>query len=374
MRIGIDARELRGRPTGVGRYLSHLLQSWANLDEASAHTFVLYSPEKGLPPSPSAAFGLGGLRVETREIPGATGTWWEQVRLASALAHDAPDVLFAPAYSAPIATRTPVVLTIHDVSFLAHPEWFPPRSRIRRRVVTTLAARRARRVVTVSRFSKGEIVSRLGVPEDRVVVVPEGVTRLPSVVSAGEDRREPIVLFVGSIFNRRHLPELIRAVAVVAARNRDVRLEVVGDDRTFPRQDLAATIEAAGLAGRATMRSYVPDEVLADLYDRAGVFAFLSDYEGFGLTPLEALAAGIPVVVGDTPVAREVLEDAASFVSTTDVAAIASALERLLFDGAARKSALRRAPAVLGRYSWARAGRQTLEVLLGACRPGRRTG
>jgi glycosyltransferase involved in cell wall biosynthesis len=367
VRIGIDARELCGRPTGVGRYLTHLLTSWGHSAEAAEHRFSLYAPAGEPGDRLPARLAASGLRVETRTVPGGSGTWWEQVNLASALRRDRPDVLFAPAYTSPLAVRIPTVLTIHDVSFLAHPEWFPLRLRVRQRLVTTVAARRARMVLTDSEFSRGEIVRRLGIAPARIQVIPLGLTRpareRPSSVERG---REPLILFVGSIFNRRHLPDMIQAVAVVAHRRPEVRLEIVGDDRTYPPQDLGAIAAAAGIGDRTRVRSYVADDVLAGLYARAGAFVFLSDYEGFGLTPLEALSYGVPVLVGDTPVAREVYGDAASYVATTDVAAAAAALDAILFDAETRAALLSKADAVLGRYSWERAGRQTLSALIGA--------
>lgn len=370
MIIGIDGRELCGRATGVGRYLAHLLQAWDRLPAARAHRFVLYLPQ----PGGEAVPRLATLRLETRLVAGGSGTRWEQLHLPSALRGDRPDVLFAPAYTAPIATRVPVVLTLHDLSFVAHPEWFPPRDRYRRRLLAWLSARRARRILTDAEFSRTEVENRLGIAREKVRVIPLAVTRPPAATGRpanGPNGAPPprrTVLFVGSIFNRRHLPELIEAFGRVAQQQPDVRLEIVGDNRTYPRQDLAAIAAGAGVGGRTTLRSYVTDEVLDGLYAGAGVFAFLSDYEGFGLTPLEALSAGVPILVGDTPVAREVYGDAAAFVAPTDVAGIARDLERLLSDAAARAALLARAPAVLGRYSWERTGRETLDALVEAAR------
>ena len=365
MRIGIDARELCGRPTGVGRYLSRLLSAWASMPEASAIDLILYAPQEIDPTRPPLSTARPHTKV--RVLRGGSGTWWEQVTLASALRRDLPDVLFAPAYTAPLAIRTRTVLTIHDVSFLAHPEWFPATMRVRQRVITTAAARRARQVVTDSEFSRGEIAARIGIPPERIRVVPLGLTSPAGVGPAESSRaREPLVLFVGSIFNRRHLPETIQAVAAIARRRPEIRLEIVGDNRTFPHQDLDAVARAAGIADRTAIRSYITDETLAALYARAGAFVFLSDYEGFGLTPLEALSCGVPIVVGDTPVAREVYGDAARYVGTSNVEAVAAALDALLFDDGARQALLSRAPGLLERYSWARAGRETLDVLLEA--------
>jgi len=130
MRIGIDARELSGRATGVGRYLSGLLNEWARPGhEAGRHEFVLYA---------STAIGaeLDARRFGTRLIPGAPGTWWEQVRLPRAIPQDHLDVWFGPAYTAPLSLKLPTVITIHDVSFAAHPEWFSLREGLRRRWLT----------------------------------------------------------------------------------------------------------------------------------------------------------------------------------------------------------------------------------------------
>jgi alpha-1,3-rhamnosyl/mannosyltransferase len=111
---------------------------------------------------------------------------------------------------------------------------------------------------------------------------------------------------------------------------------------------------------------YVTDEQLASLYREAGAFAFLSAYEGLGLTPLEALAAGVPPVLLDTVVARESCGDAAVYVPAGDLRATTAALESVLFDEAERRRILAAAPAELAKYSWPRAARETLAVLVTA--------
>lgn len=365
--VAIDGRELGGKPTGVGRFLSNLLAAWERLPAARDHRFVLYVPPSAFARPWSerrASADRPGLSVEVRVVPGGGGgTWWEQVRLAAAVRRDRPDVLFSPAYSAPLAAGVRVVVALHDVSFLAHPEWFPPRSRWRRRLLAAWSARRASAVFTISQFSREEIIARLGVPADRVRVVPlapGGPCARPGIP------REPMVLFVGSIFNRRHVPELIAACGRLAERHADLRLEIAGEDRTYPRQDLAAAARASGLGDRLAFHAYLPDERLAELYGRASAFVFLSDYEGFGLTPLEALSAKVPVVLGDTPVAREVCGEAAVYVPTGEVAAIAGAIEAVLYDAATRERLLGAAPTILSRYSWERVARETLSVLLDA--------
>ena len=351
LRIGVDARELLGDTTGVGRYLGELLRRWASRTDASTRRFVLYAPE----PLPLALpSGATELRITGR----GRGTWWEQTYLRSAIHADRPDVFFAPAYTAPLATDVPLAVTIHDISFVAHPEWFRAGEGTRRRWLTRRAAHKASVIFTDSEFSRREIESYLRVERSRLRVIPPGVT--PRATSSSTDARDPLVLFVGSIFNRRRVPDLIAAFAQSTRDIPQARLAIVGDDRTWPKQDLAAAAHQHGVAARTDFMRYVPDEVLSDLYRRARVFVFLSEYEGFGLTPLEALAAGAPVVMLDTPVAREVCADAAVFVRRDDIPAAAAAIRRLLTEPASAQPLLARASAVLARFSWQQAADQTL--------------
>jgi glycosyltransferase involved in cell wall biosynthesis len=393
MHIAIDARELAGKPTGVGTYLAHLLDEWLRMRSAAAHRWTLYVPENGGRPfdshrggalargrqaagegraCPAEAAGRmreahGGSQTagvapfERRLVRGRAGTWWEQRALAGAIRRDRPDVLFAPGYTAPLATTVPIVLTVHDVSFFARPDWFGPREGFRRRLITRWSARRARSIVTVSEFSKSEIVAWLGVPEARVHVIRHGISRPERPLQA--DCRPPIVLYVGSILNRRRVPDLIRVFASVLSKVPDARLEIVGDNRTHPQEDLGGLASSLGVLDRVMLRSYVADEELASLYGQARVFAFLSEYEGFGFTPLEALAHSVPIVVLDTPVAREVYGAAALYVPAGDLAATADALMRLLLDPGLRAAQLQQAEGILARYCWSEAARLTLDVI-----------
>jgi glycosyltransferase involved in cell wall biosynthesis len=365
MKIAIDARELAGRPTGVGRYLAELLRAWDALPGALAHEFALCAAaDVSTPPLPR-------LRVSQHLSPGS-GTWWEQRVLPRLAAHAGAGVLFAPAYSGPLFPRMPMVVTIHDVSFAAHPEWFGPREGLRRRLTTRAAAWRAHRVLTVSDFSKREIVRCLGTDASKIDVVYSGATTLdgdaggPPAGTARPDAGPGQVLFVGSVFARRHVPALIEGFGRLARRRPGVTLEIVGDNRSRPRIDLDALVRVHAPDGRVRLRHYVSDVELAALYRGADAFAFLSEYEGFGLTPLDALAAGLPIVVLDTEVAREIYGPAAVYINSPDPALVEAALEAALFDAETRGRVLDAAPHVLERYSWREAAQRTLQVLLAA--------
>ena len=388
MRIGIDGRELSGPRTGVGRYVANLCREWAA--DAAGREVLVYAPDE------AGLTGLGGsgrgARVAVRAVPGAPGVWWEQTALARAADADRLDVFFGPAYSIPLRLAAPAVVALHDISFAVHPEWFGWREGIRRRWLARRAASRAARVVTVSEFARAEIVREFDLDPARVVRVYDGIeapapapsrldgraaaladdprTAAEAQAPAGSEAQATapaegpaLVLFVGSIFNRRHLPTLIAAFARVVRGRPDARLAIVGADRTHPAQDLPACAEAAGVADRVDLCGPLPDAELAALFRRARVFAFLSEYEGFGMTPLEALAAGVPAVVGDSEVAREVCGDAARYVPVDDAAAVAREIVRLLEDEALRARLLARGAARLERFTWRRAAAEMLDVL-----------
>jgi len=367
MRIAVDARELVGRPTGVGRYLAEILRAWGDLAGAHAHEFVLCAPDRV--PMPTS------LRGEAIAAAGS-GTMWEQFTMPRLVARSGADVLFAPGYTGPVlgsladpfsGAGVPMVVTIHDVSFAAHPEWFSWREGRRRRIVTRLTARKAARVITVSDFSKQEIVRHLGVSQTRVEVIYSGVTRM-TPEGPPHSGGDATVLFVGSLFNRRHIPELLSGFERVAGRHPSVRLVLVGDNRTRPHIDVDQLIAHSPARDRISARAYVDDADLASLYGQARAFVFLSEYEGFAMTPLEALAFGVPVVLLDTDVAREIYGPAATYVERPDPALIAEGLERALFDEEERTRTLSAAGPQLERYSWRECAQRTLQVLLACAR------
>jgi glycosyltransferase involved in cell wall biosynthesis len=355
LHIGVDGRELIGHPTGVGRYLHALLREWAQ-DPSTPHRVTVW-----LPSDPTAELLTLGPRISFAvERASRAGTWWEQTTLANAVNRAGVDVFFAAAYSGPLRVRCPIVLAVYDVSFCAHPEWFRWPEGMRRRWFTRWSAARAALVVTISEFSASEITRYLGISRDRIRLAPPGA---PSVTTATTGSRHPLVLYVGSLFNRRRIPELIRGFSLTAARVADAQLVLVGDNRTHPRIDPIALAAELGIESRVEWRAYVDDQTLQSLYERARVFAFLSDYEGFAMTPLEAIAAGVPPVLLDTPVAVEVYGDGARFV-TTEPVTIAQALTTLLTDDRAHDALLEAGRQQLRKYSWPRAAsavRQALE-------------
>jgi glycosyltransferase involved in cell wall biosynthesis len=342
LHIGVDGRELTSRPTGVGRYLASVLREWA-ADTRFPHRLTVW-----VSTNPPAALAEFGTRITWAADPNSGGTWWEQTTLPGAARQAGVDVFFAAGYTAPLRMACPTVLAVYDVSFFAHPEWFGWREGLRRRWLTRQSAQRADSVITISEFSAGEIVRYLGVPRTHLHLAPPGA---PARTADAHSTRPPLVLFVGSLFNRRRIPELIRGFALAAANVPDARLVLVGDNRTHPRLDPPSIAGECGVADRVEWRSYVDDVALQSLYRQARVFAFLSDYEGFAMTPLEAIAAGVPPILLDTRIAREVYGDGACLVMD-DPASIGNAMTLLLTDPSQHAALLAAGQRRLERYSW----------------------
>ena len=360
LHIGIDGRELLGKPTGVGRYTAEVLRVWAS-DGDERFRYTVFVPAE-----PSDMLRRLGPRVEWVVVAAShAGTLWEQARLPGALRRAGVDVLFAPGYTAPLRTKIPFVVVIHDVSFFAHPEWFGQREGWRRRRITKASAERAARVLTVSEFSASEIVRYLGITRDRIELAPNGPPA--AAVPPEHATRVPTVLYVGSLFNRRRIPDLLRGFAIVARDLPAARLVMVGDNRTIPPLDPNTEATALGIGDRVEWRAYLPDEELNRLYQSARAFAFLSDYEGFAITPIEAIAHGVPPVLLDTPVAREIY-GAGALLVPPDPAAIAAALETLLTDDDAHARLLAAGRRRIADFSWARTAAKVRAVLAEAAR------
>jgi glycosyltransferase involved in cell wall biosynthesis len=363
MRIGIDGRELQGHPTGTGRYLRNLVRVWTG--DASDCLVVYFNG-----PRPSDPV-LDSPAVETRplgERP-VRGLLWQEALLPAAARQDRLDVFFAPAYTCPLSLATPRVTTVHDVSFFALPWDFAPLDGLRRRVLVQASIRASREILAVSDFARREILSFFPELAGRVSHVPHGADDdLPPGPSRSEARarlgaRGPLLLAVGSILNRRHLPVLLRAVAQLARHWPGLVLDVVGENRTQPRRDLLGLVNALELGKHVRLSGFVDEERLAELYAAADVAVSLSDYEGFGLPALEAAARGLPLVASTRPALGEIFAEAAVLVDPQDPVQVANGIARVLRHPDLREELTARGRTLARRHSWAEAATQTRQVL-----------
>ena len=248
-----------------------------------------------------------------RALSHRAGHAWEQAVLPVMTAR-AP-ALLCPANLAPLAARN-VVVVIHDAAPLRHPGWYSGTYAAVQRRLLPLVARRARRVITVSEFSKRELAELLGVEAE---VVPGGVD--PRFTPQESRRDRPYVLSVASHTARKNLSALVPAAQALASEGVD--LLVAGGHRP----QFAAEANLTGL----TLLGHVPDDDLPALYAGAEAFVLPSVYEGFGLPVLEAMASGTPVVAADTTALPETCGGAARLVPP-DAEALRQALTQLIGD------------------------------------------
>jgi glycosyltransferase involved in cell wall biosynthesis len=294
--------------------------------------------------------------------------------LPSVARADRPDVFFAPAYVCPLSLPIARVTMVHDLSFFFQPQDFPFRDALRRRLLVSLSVRASRAVLTNSDFSRREIARRFPSAADRVTAVPLGPDDdLPPPPPRDEARRRlgidgSFVITVGSVLNRRCLPELLRATARLARRHPGLVLDVVGDNRTHPRIDLAALAASLGIADRIRLSGFVGEADLADRYAAADAAVFLSEYEGFGLPALEAAARGVPLVVARPPSLGEIFGEVALTVAPRDESAVARAIDAVLTRPDLRARLTSAGHALARRHSWDRTAKVTRNVLLRAAR------
>ena len=313
--------------------------------------------------------GLGPLAVfapSPRLARGLPGHLWEQlvlpVRVRAARAR-----LWSPCNFGPLLVRDQI-LTIHDLAPLDRPEWFAPGYRRWIKGQWWLQYRRVRTITVVSRFTRDRLVAWWG-ERDRLVVVPNGVDQLDrrgpdagSTSGEADGPGGPTVCVVGSLEPRKNLATLVAAMGQVRRSHGDARLVVigdVGDPRVF-----ASTLGADLSAGWIDVRGRLDDEELRRTVQVSSCLAYVSCYEGFGLPPLEAMAAGTPVVASDLPAIREVCGDVAVLVDPADPAAVAAGIGQVLaLSPAARSEVVAAGRRRAAGFDWCRAA-ESLEGLV----------
>jgi len=279
-----------------------------------------------------------------RMLAHRVGHMWEQAvlpRLGS-------EIIYCPAMLGPLRSKRNVIC-IHDPSAITHPEWYSRSYAAYQERMLPRLADRARMVITVSRFARDEIAGALGLDPGRIEIVPPGVGEPFSpdadaaAARAAFGLERPYVLTVGSLIARKNLAAL--APAADALRARGIDLVAAGSGRGYMRPG-ASPVRELG---------YVDERLLPGLYAGAAAFTLPSLYEGFGLTVLEAMASGVPVVASNRGALPEVCGNAAILVDAADTTGLAEAIVAAVGDERLRDAGIARARS----YSWERTARET---------------
>ena len=360
LRVGFDGRALTSPAAGVRRYARELLEAIVALRD-DVEVVALGGPFGAVPD------GVG--HVEEPAHP-PTNLGWSLVGLPRAAQRAAIDVLHAPAYTAPLWGGPPVVLTVHDVSYARHPEWYPYRRDLVRRAFYRRSARRADVVLTDSTFSAGEIVAAYDIRRDRISVVPLGVDGHFSPATSTDacdlpqEISTPFVLHVGDLHERRNLATIVDAV--IAARRHfgpasAVSLVLAGVDRGVG-DALCAIAAEADAADAVVKLGSVSEELLLSLYRCASALVYPSLYEGFGLPVLEAMACGTPVIASRAASIPEVAGDAGLLLDPTDVPAWTDAIVNVVNDDDRRAEMRSKGLARAAEFTWERTARLTIDA------------
>jgi glycosyltransferase involved in cell wall biosynthesis len=368
MRIGIDAKWMTHGPPSGRRVVWNLVRGL--IDVAGDHELHLFLDARA-----SATPLPIDIPCDRRHYVWARNNQLSNVivvpRVADRLALDA--VVYQNFVPPADTARHKRVAVVHDVIFETSPELFTRRERLYFKPLRFLVSS-ADRVCTVSHCERERLVRYGYARQDRVDVIPNGVDRgfvardalVPAAVERVRrdlDLPERFVLSVGRLNVRKNVETLIRALGRLT--DRSVELVIAGaPDATTP--DLAAVARAESVASRVRLVGAVSDEDLRVLYALAAVFCFPSLDEGFGLCPLEAMAAGAPCVVSDRPVLRETCGEAAVYVEPRDAAAWAASIDRLLADERRRAELVAAGTERVRAFTWDRAAQALVQSVRAA--------
>lgn len=384
MIIGIDAHNLElGRGGAAHRYLFNLLKIWNESDENTDLRFILYFKDK----IPEELNILRAKKFEKKILNAPFGiksnALFVHYSLAKKAKKDKADILWSPYYILPIFYNGKTAVTLHDIFYEADPKafsWPSVADKILLKWISKYSSKKADVIFTPSLFSKNEVIKYYKVNPEKIFVTHLGVEEKFSSANRFTFNKMELknkygiqnkyVFYIASIFNRRHLIEVISAFAAIADKISNYQLLIIGKNQTNPFINIKKIIEDANNKTRKNLVIYKETAVeddLVSLYTAADLFIWLSDYEGFGLPVLEAQTAGIPVITSSSGSLSEVAGSGAIFVkNSSNIAEISAAIEKGLTDETLRNKVINLAKKNSERFSWKKCAKETLKQLLEA--------
>ncbi|MFO7697135.1 MAG: glycosyltransferase family 1 protein [Anaerolineae bacterium] len=362
MHIGIDTRLMYYQMAGIGRYTLQLIRALSRIESDDRYT-LLQSNRAKEPIIDHARFAHHKVYTPAHHR-------LEQLVLPFEISHLGLNVLHSPDFIPPFRRNCASVITIHDLNFMLYPH-FLTRDAARYYGQIDIAVRRADAIIAVSHATKADIVRLLGVPESKVSVIYEAAgsafqpmddAALPDRVHARFGVRGDFVLFVSTIEPRKNVPTLLRAFRQLLDDYRlDVQLVLAGQ-KGWLYEEVFDLVKDLELEDDVRFVGRVSTEELVWLYNTARALVAPSIYEGFGLTPLEAMACGTPVVVADVSSLPEVVGDAGLKVDPYKPDEMAVAMWRLLTDAELHASLSAKGITRARCFSWDKAAQETLAL------------
>jgi glycosyltransferase involved in cell wall biosynthesis len=370
MHIGIDAHAIGAQQGGNETYIKNLIKSLAEVDGENRYTIYLANAEAA--EAWRDGFANHHKNFSIRLLPPPTPLVRVPVFLAYELFRRPVDALHVQ-YTAPPFCTVPVVATIHDLAFEHLPETFTRRGSFQLKLTVRRTAKRAARIVTVSEYSRQDLINTYHLPPEKVVVTYNGVephfSPQPGSASEAEEihRRFGIsrnfLLAVGSLQPRKNLVRLIRAYSRLRSEceNFTHQLVIVGR-KLWLADEIFAEVKKQRWSGDVILTGYVSDDDLPALYRTSSAFVYPSIFEGFGLPPLEAMACGTPVVTGDNSSLPEITGDAALLVDAYDEQSLANAMIEVVSNDRLRATMREKGIAQAKKFTWRAAAEKTLRL------------
>jgi alpha-1,3-rhamnosyl/mannosyltransferase len=370
----LDARTVTPHFPGIGRYAANLAPALAAQLDADERLLILHAPEAAA--RLAAAAGPQVRLLPTPLSPFGFRQQWAMPRLLRSL--EQAHVYHSTYYLMPYSLRLPTVLTFYDLIPLQHPETVSRRARLLFQLTMSMALSTARHVVSISEAARRDLLARFKLPPERVTTTPLAADARfrpqPAAeiarVRAAYDLPDEMVLFVGINKPHKNLPRLIEAFGRLLAQGSSASLVLAGPwDERYPEAKTAVAALSAG--ERVRLLGPVADADLPALYAAATFFVLPSQYEGFGLPVLEAMACGAAVACSNTSSLPEIAGDAALTFDPFDVDAIAAALGQLLGDNELRARLAQAGTEQAARFSWEKTAAATLAVYRQVAQPPR---
>ncbi len=335
--IGIDARLLHYREGGIATYIRRVIEALAALDNQADYT-VLYSRKDRRSTAPGPGFRRASLWTPCHHR-------LERWTLAAELIPRRLDLLHSPDFIPPLAGARHFVITVHDLNFLHYPRLLTAESRRYYNGQIARAVRQADHILADSEATRADLMTMLDVPAEKISVHLLGVESAfrplaeEEIATACRDLDVPrgSILFVGTFEPRKNVTGLLRAYRRLRELLPDAPPLVLAGRRGWLFEEIFASVQMLELSEVVLWREDVPPALLPGLYNTASVLAIPSFYEGFGLTALEAMACGVPVLASDRSSLPEVVGEAGLLVDPDDVEDIARGLYALLTDAALRQ-------------------------------------
>jgi glycosyltransferase involved in cell wall biosynthesis len=361
MRVAVDAHAIGQRLTGNEVYVRSLIGRYPRLDSDAEFITYIASREavSWVPPSV-------GLRWVSKNPFVRLGG-----ELSARLRADRPDLVHVQ-YTGPLFCPVPIVVTIHDVSFMEYPHFLPAPRAFQLQLSTRYTLKRAAKIITISEFSRQHIARVFNIDPDAIAVTPLAAQEsfrvmnrelAARMVREGLGIERPYILHVGDLHPRKNQIGLIQAFRELLAAHPNLpHLLVLAGKHTWFAPKILEQVRRSGLEDRIVLPGFVEDDFLPALYNAAEVFVFPSFYEGFGLPVVEAMACGRPIVCSSATALPEVVDGAGLFFDPHNVGEQTRALRDILIDPELSHRMERKSLQRAAFYDWRETARQTLEV------------